>query len=105
MNYDTVILEMLMRIQNLESEVERLKGMLDGNEVNAGKMNTEGIRNYIENLKNIKIEITGEDLQKLGVKPSPKYKECFDKILEAKCYNSNLTKQDEIMIVKEYFGI
>ena len=52
MNYDTVILEMLMRIQNLESEVERLKGMLDGNEVNAGKMNTEGIRNYIENLKN-----------------------------------------------------
>lgn len=61
--------------------------------------------NYIENLKNIKIEITGEDLQKLGVKPSPKYKECFDKILEAKCYNSNLTKQDEIMIAKEYFGI
>ena len=52
MNYDTVILEMLMRIQNLENEVERLKGVIDGNEVNAGKMNTEGIRNYIENLKN-----------------------------------------------------
>ena len=61
--------------------------------------------NYLENLKSIKLEITGDDLQKLGVKPSPKYKECFDKILEAKCCNPNLSKEDEIKIVKKYFGI
>lgn len=51
MNYDTVILEMLMRIQNLESEVERLKGVIDGNEVTPAKMNTDGIKEYIENIK------------------------------------------------------
>lgn len=51
MNYDTVILEMLMRIQNLENEVERLKGVIDGNEVTPAKMNTDGIKEYIENIK------------------------------------------------------
>lgn len=58
--------------------------------------------NYLENLKNIKIEITGDDLQKLGIPPSPKYKECFDRILEAKCMNAHITKEEELEIAKTY---
>lgn len=58
--------------------------------------------NYFENLKDIKTELTGNDLLALGIKPSPIYKECFDKILEAKCINPKLTRDDEIKIVKTY---
>lgn len=59
--------------------------------------------NYLENLRDIKLEITGKDLQNLGIKPSPEYKKCFEKILEQKCYNFHLKKMDEIILAKEFF--
>lgn len=58
--------------------------------------------NYFENLQDIKVEITGDDLLKLGLKPSSKYRECFDEILMEKCLNPALTKSDELNIAKKY---
>ncbi len=57
-------------------------------------------RHYLDNLRNIKIEITGKDIQKLGIKPSPKYQEIFDEILKEKLINPNMTKSDEIEYLK-----
>ncbi len=60
------------------------------------------VLNYFENLKDIQVSITGDDLLSLGIKPSPLYNEIFDKILEKKINKPNLTFEDEINIVKTY---
>ena len=57
-------------------------------------------RRYLDVLRNIKIEITGRDLQKLGIQPSPKYQEIFDEVLKQKLKNPNMTKSDEIEYLK-----
>ena len=59
----------------------------------------KGARHYLDNLRNIKIKITGKDLQTLGLNPSPKYQEIFDKVLKAKLKNPSMTKEEEIKIV------
>lgn len=59
---------------------------------------------YLDNLRNIKIQTNGEDLQKLGIKPSPEYKKIFDAILTAKLANPQMTGADEINIVKNYLN-
>lgn len=59
----------------------------------------KGARHYLDNLRNIKIKITGKDLQILGLNPSPKYQEIFDKVLKAKLKNPSMTKEEEIKIV------
>ena len=60
---------------------------------------------YLENLKDIKIEITGKDLTNLGINPSPEYQKCFDYILREKLKNPALSKEQEIELVKKYFQI
>ena len=57
---------------------------------------------YLDNLKNIKIKTTGEDLKKLGIPNGKVYKEIFDFLLEEKIKNPNI---DEISLVKEKYGI
>ncbi|MFR1673196.1 MAG: CCA tRNA nucleotidyltransferase [Candidatus Gastranaerophilaceae bacterium] len=57
-----------------------------------------GARHYLDDLRNIKIEITGKDLQAKGIKPSPKYAEIFDEVLKAKLKNPQMTKEDEFKI-------
>ena len=57
-----------------------------------------GARRYLDKLKVIKIIINGEDLQKLGMSPSPKYQEIFDKVLKEKLKNPNMTKEDEMRV-------
>ena len=62
------------------------------------------VEKYFNKLKNIKIQINGHNiLQKLGIKPSNKYQQCFDFILKEKLQNPNLTKEDEIKLAKEFF--
>lgn len=60
-----------------------------------------GARHYLDDLQNIKLEITGKDLQNLGIKPSPKYQEIFDEILKAKLQNPKISKKDEVEIAKK----
>lgn len=54
---------------------------------------------YLDELRNIKLEITGDDLKSLGIPPSEKYREIFDKILRLKLKNPNMTKKDELKFV------
>ena len=60
-----------------------------------------GARHYLDDLQNIKLEITGKDLQNLGIKPSPKYQEIFDEVLKAKLQNPKRSKKDEVEIAKK----
>ena len=54
---------------------------------------------YLDYLQNIKIATTGDDLLNMGIKPSPKYQEIFDKILIAKLKNPEMTKNDELKLI------
>ncbi len=60
-----------------------------------------GARHYLDDLLGIKIDITGKDLQALGIKPSPKYQEIFDEVLKAKLQNPKISKKDEVEIAKK----
>lgn len=59
-----------------------------------------GARHYLDDLQKIKLEITGKDLQNLGIKPSPEYQKIFDEVLKIKLKNPNITKEDEIKLAK-----
>ena len=63
----------------------------------------QGARHYLDDLRKIKISINGDDLQKLGINPSPKYQEIFDVILKQKLKNPHMTKEDEISIINHLF--
>ena len=63
----------------------------------------QGARHYLDDLRKIKISINGDDLQKLGINPSPKYQEIFDEILKQKLKNPHMTKEDEISIINHLF--
>lgn len=58
-------------------------------------------RHYLDDLRQIKISVTGKNLQKLGIKPSPKYQEIFDEILKQKLKNPDMTKDEEIKYLKK----
>lgn len=60
---------------------------------------------FIENLKEIKIEINGEDLINLGLSPSPKFSEIFFETLKAKLNGHIHTKEEEIDFVKKICNI
>lgn len=60
-----------------------------------------GARHYLDNLRKIKLDITGKDLQTLGIKPSPKYQEIFDEVLKVKLKNPSMVKDDEIEVAKK----
>lgn len=55
---------------------------------------------YLDFLKKIKISITGKDLLKLGIKPSRAYGEIFDYVLKQKLKTPEITKLDELLLVK-----
>jgi tRNA nucleotidyltransferase (CCA-adding enzyme) len=54
------------------------------------------IKNYFLIYKNIKIEINGNDLKNLGYKPSKKFGEILEKILELKINGEISTKDEEL---------
>ncbi len=63
----------------------------------------QGARHYLDDLKEIKVAVNGDDLQKLGIKPSPKYQQIFDEILKRKLQNPDMTKDDEISIINHLY--
>ena len=66
--------------------------------------NEKVARHYLDDLRQIKIEITGNDLKNLGIPPSPKYQEIFDEVLKEKLKNPKMTKEDEIDYIKKRYG-
>lgn len=57
---------------------------------------------YLEKLRNIKLSITGADLINLGLKPSPRFKQCFDFVLKEKLVNPKLDKEQELHLARKY---
>ena len=60
--------------------------------------------NYLDNLKNIKIDITGDTLQTLGIPNGKIYKEIFDYVLSEKIKNPAINKKDEIELLRSKYG-
>lgn len=58
-------------------------------------------RHYLDDLKQIKISVTGNDLLNLGIKPSPKYSQIFDEVLRRKLENPQLTREDELTLLEK----
>jgi tRNA nucleotidyltransferase (CCA-adding enzyme) len=54
-------------------------------------------------LKGKKVELKGRDLERMGFKPGPIYKEIFEDILRNRLNNLISTKRDEIRYVKKTF--
>ena len=58
---------------------------------------------YLDKLKSIKIEISGDDLIKLGIPQGKIYKEIFDFVLKTKLKNPSLDLTSELELVKQTF--
>ena len=59
------------------------------------------VRHYLDNLAKIKLHINGNDLIKLGFKPSKKFSEGFDYVLKEKLKNPKMTKAEELELIKK----
>ncbi|MFH1824056.1 MAG: CBS domain-containing protein [Candidatus Firestonebacteria bacterium] len=60
---------------------------------------------YISTLKKTKVELSGDDLKNIGLKPGPIYKEIFREILYNKLDGNIKTKDDEISYVKKIYQL
>jgi len=58
---------------------------------------------YLTRLKKLKIEVNGNDLKKMGYKPSPLFKKIFKEVKKAKLNGQVKTKEEEINYVKKNF--
>lgn len=59
---------------------------------------------YLNKLKQIELAIDGNDLLNLGYSPSKSFSEGFDYVLRAKIKNPQITKAEEIEIIKNYLS-
>ncbi len=57
---------------------------------------------YLNELKDVKVLINGNDLISLGFVPSEKFKDIFDEVLEHKFNNELQTKEEELEFVKKF---
>jgi len=69
----------------------------------ATSQSRKGILLYLNDLKNIKIKIKGDDLKKLGIKAGPIYKKILQKLLDEKLNGKLKFKREEIEFVKRQF--
>ncbi len=67
--------------------------------------NSKLVENYLSKLKDIELQISGNDIQSLGIAPSEKYQQCFDYVLKEKISSPNMKFEDEISLAREFFGI
>ncbi len=59
------------------------------------------VKKYFNELKDIKIEVTGKDLIALGLKPSPYFSRIFEQILFQKLNGNLINKEEEINFIKQ----
>lgn len=62
----------------------------------------ENIVKYLDNKEKSKIELNGNDLMTLGLKPGPVYREILDKLYELKLDGEIISKEDEMNLVKTW---
>lgn len=59
---------------------------------------------FLEKLKDLKLQINGEDLIQAGFKPSKNFKEAFDYVLKTKMEKPNLSKVEELGLIHEFLN-
>ncbi len=59
---------------------------------------------YFTQLKNVRIQLSGQDLIELGFTPGPLFKKIFDAVLERKFSGDLRTKSEELAFVREHFS-
>lgn len=62
----------------------------------------EEVFHYLNNLRKIRLSINGNDLIKLGFKPSKKFSEGFDYVLKEKLKNPRIKKAKELELIKGF---
>jgi len=62
------------------------------------------ISNYVTNLRDVRITVTGKDLMKLGLKPGPVYREIMSAVMTARLNGKLETRQDELRFAKEFLA-
>jgi tRNA nucleotidyltransferase (CCA-adding enzyme) len=71
------------------------------------KTDEEGVKKAISlfftKLNTVKVSLRGKDLQQLGIKPGPLYREILDSLLLARLEGKVQTKADEMRYVKTRF--
>lgn len=58
------------------------------------------IKKYFNNVKQVKLCITGKDIKEYGIKPGPLYKTILDKIYKEKVNGNIHTKEEELELLK-----
>jgi len=58
---------------------------------------------YLSRLRNVEAEIDGDDLKRMGYKPSPRFKEILEAVKRARLDGKVRTKEEEIKYVRENF--
>lgn len=61
----------------------------------------EAVYRYYSAWHPIKTEITGDDLQKMGLEPGPIFKKILDEVLAARLNGQISTKRDELLLAKK----
>ena len=61
------------------------------------------ILSYLSHLQKVKIEVNGEDLKKIGYKPSPKFSRILEEVKKARLNEIVKTKEEEISFIKKKF--
>ena len=62
------------------------------------------ISNYVTNLRDVTIAVTGKDLMERGLKPGPVYREIMAAVMQARLNKRLETRRDELKFVDEYLA-
>ncbi len=65
----------------------------------------KAISRYLIELKDIKPELTGNDLKGMGIAPGPVYSEIFEKIIDNRLSGKIENKEDEISFIKKHYPV
>ncbi|MCD5401815.1 hypothetical protein LR013_04410, partial [candidate division NPL-UPA2 bacterium] len=71
----------------------------------AGKIARERVAFYLSKLRQVRPKMSGNDLQKLGLKPGPQFATILKRLLYARLDGQIRTKGDEIEYVRKHFAI
>lgn len=70
-----------------------------------GESKQDIIKDYLTEYKNVKIDLSGQDLIEAGVPKGPEIKKALDMLLKAKLDGIVNTKEDELLFIKNEFGV
>ena len=70
-----------------------------------GEKKQDIIKDYLTEYKNVKIDLSGQDLIDIGIPKGPEIKNILDMLLKARLDGIVKTKEDEILFIKNEYGV